>query len=336
MAYADLEKKRKKSREWMRLRRKSIRESTPPKPQKLQGSVTVIDAIPELELDKPNDDAKRRSQKDIILDDVVVIRSHLTDLTARRDNLRPRTFTHDDPIYLKALEEEEHERLVKVRTTYDAAIAEDEQRIENKKQELTKLKKYVKDQKMRMNDYRRRVLPKNLGDIEQERVDAEANLAMHTNKLNDSPSHVDRVYAERGKRLAEAKLRTLTEKERNLRRTIPEMEADIANIEGDWDAQRRAMKELDKQRKQYEKQAESMPKETGRADDTPLYVKFLEPWGGYNENSCQMISALSEEVAADLADNGIVEIVNAPHQGVSAETTLARQTAMANYRILPP
>lgn len=259
------------------------------------------------------------SEMEDLLVRVQALHKHIAELTDKRDRVHPDTITHRvdhfgaplDEVELKAVQEEENERVRRLRQRYDDAITEKEEEYATIKNQIEVMKQRRRDLEVRIRDLRHRVIPRELGNLEEARKTSEHDLAMHTAVLNDNATELARVYARRGKRLAETQIKGQIRKEADLRRVIPELEAMLSYIDGDFEGQRRLQKQLDKQNLQLVKDLKPFESSAEQQEQSvaPVFIEFLQPWGGYREGMFQRVASLSEEVSADLVDAGVVQYV---------------------------
>jgi|ERR1019366_2136738 hypothetical protein len=253
---------------------------------------------------------------------VTAQRQRINELTEKRDTIHPEVITHAvdkfgsplDEVELKDVQEQENARVERLRQRYDVAIVEKEEEYAATKNQIEVMKQRRRDLEVRIRDLKRGIIPRELGDLAECRATSEHDLAMHTAVLNDNKStELARVYAHRGKKLAETQIRGQIQKEADYRRVIPELEAMLSYLDGDFEGQRKLQKQLDKQKLQLVKDLKPFESNGDEVADEqrkqPVFVEFLQPWGGYREGMFQRVASLSEEVSADLVDAKIVQYV---------------------------
>jgi uncharacterized protein YoxC len=261
------------------------------------------------------------SEMEDLLVRVQALHKRIDELTEKRDRVHPDPITHAvdkfgsplDEVELRVVQEEENERVRRLRQRYDDAITEKEQEYAAVKNQIDVMKQRRRDLEVRIRDLKRGTIARELGNLAEVRATSERDLAMHNAVLNDNATQLARVYARRGKRLAEAQIKGQIRKEADLRRVIPELEAMLSYIDGDFEGQRRLQKQLDKQNMQLVKDLKPFESSAEQQDAqqavAPVFIEFLQPWGGYREGMFQRVASLSEEVSADLVDAGVVQYV---------------------------
>jgi len=259
-----------------------------------------------------------KSEMYVLLDQGVQLRQHINELTKKRDALQSRQIAKQDEFdeveYAQMLDEEAA-RVSRLRVRYDQTIIEKEEErmvIQNRVESITELKRSIQKRIYELKN--RHIIEGELALIEDNRKTSEQELAMHKATLKNNPTNVQRVYAKRGKLGAEAQISHQIQREADLRAVIPELEARLAMLSGDFESQRKLQKQLEKQRGQLAQdlerlQATNQPSNGDEYNPNSTYVEFLQPWGGYREGMFQLVASLSEEVAADLVDAEIVQYV---------------------------
>lgn len=284
-----------------------------------------------------------KSELEELFDRIIVLRKQITQLTEKRDALRVHDFTGTtgefgkplDDVELADAQQQENARVTRLRQKYDAAILEKEKErdaVGVQAEALKQRKRYIEHL---IKGMKNGTMDAHLAKLADDRAASERELAMHNAVLNDSPTYAQRVAARKGKRSAEMQIRKQIQREADMRRVIPEYEAMVSYIAGDFEGQRKIQQQLEKQRVQLEKQLENTPtgEEPLEPEEQPTYVEFLEPWGGYREGMYQMVATLSEEVSADLVDANIAQYVAVQHHDDAADTA-ARQDGTGNYPML--
>jgi hypothetical protein len=284
-----------------------------------------------------------KSELEMLFDQVPKLRQHINELTEKRDSLKPRTMTGDDSQTMDAVEladeqELENARVLRLVHKYAAAIAEKEMEYEALQTRIELMKERKRDIEQRIKALKGGTMDAHLDLVARARQASEQELAMHTAVLSDSPTYAQRIIAKRGKRGAERQIRGQIQKEAELRMVIPELEAMLSYLSGDFEGQRKLQKQLEKQSGRLAQQLKQTPtgEEPDAPEDRPKFVEFLQPWGGFRDGMYQMVATLSEEISADLVDAQIAKYV--PAKPVDDETTArelaARHDGTGNYSML--
>ena len=285
-----------------------------------------------------------KSELEELFDRVVALRKHINALTEKQNALRPRTLTNipgEDGQPLDAVElavelaveqEQENTRVERLWNKYAAAIAEKEKERDATQNQAEVLKQRKLDIEHRIQSLKNGVMDAHLDLVEEARNKSENELAMHNAALKDNPTNLQRIVAKRGKRTAESQIRGQIQKKADLERVIPELEAMLSYIEGDFEGQRKLQKQLEKQNLQLVEDLERYESTNGDSE-RPTYVEFLQSWGGYREGMYQMVASLSEEISADLVDANIAQYVAVQHTN-AADTLAARQSGTGNIPML--
>jgi hypothetical protein len=136
--------------------------------------------------------------------------------------------------------DEEATRVVRLRERYDQTIIEKEEEMNALQARVESIKELMRNIEKRIYELKHRhIIEGELALIMDSRKTSERELATHNEVLKNNPTNVQRVYAKRGKHHAEAQIRHQIQKEADLRQVIPELEARLAMLSGDFESQRK-------------------------------------------------------------------------------------------------